>query len=217
MQDKKTSVDQNEQAITDLSVRQQNLQKALDDYLQQQSTIETEIVQADQQISDFKSAFAKAEAVVSSLVTRKNDLLEQKNDEQSQIKLVEQQINDLAQDENDVQERLTQQLEDVQRQKATAEQSLATLKFELEQVQEQHDTTNSELGLIQDMVSGLMTSISQYNGRLGELRSSINTNEQTLETTYDTSFEFAKSELLNLDISTIRTKLKLLKQGVMTF
>lgn len=214
LQDKKTSVDQNEQAITDLSVRQQNLQKALDDYLQQQSTIETEIVQADQQISDFKSAFAKAEAVVSSLVTRKNDLLEQKNAEQSQIKLVEQQINDLAQDENDVQERLTQQLEDVQRQKATAEQSLATLKFELEQVQEQHDTTNSELGLIQDMVSELMTSISQYNGRLGELRSSINTNEQTLETTYDTSFEFAKSELLNLDISTIRTKLKLLKQGL---
>lgn len=214
LQDKKTSVDQNEQAITDLSVRQQNLQKALDDYLQQQSTIETEIVQADQQISDFKSAFAKAEAVVSSLVTRKNDLLEQKNAEQSQIKLIEQQINDLAQDENDVQERLTQQLEDVQRQKATAEQSLATLKFELEQVQEQHDTTNSELGLIQDMVSELMTSISQYNGRLGELRSSINTNEQTLETTYDTSFEFAKSELLNLDISTIRTKLKLLKQGL---
>lgn len=214
VQDKKTSVDQNEQAITDLSVRQQNLQKALDDYLQQQSTIETEIVQADQQISDFKSALAKAEAVVSSLVTRKNDLLEQKNAEQSQIKLIEQQINDLAQDENDVQERLTQQLEDVQRQKATAEQSLATLKFELEQVQEQHDTTNSELGLIQDMVSELMTSISQYNGRLGELRSSINTNEQTLETTYDTSFEFAKSELLNLDISTIRTKLKLLKQGL---
>ncbi|MGK4017949.1 chromosome segregation protein SMC [Weissella paramesenteroides] len=214
LQDKKTSIDQNEQAITDLSVRQQNLQKALDDYLQQQSTIETEIVQADQQISDFKSAFAKAEAVVSSLVTRKNDLLEQKNAEQSQIKLIEQQINDLAQDENDVQERLTQQLEDVQRQKATAEQSLATLKFELEQVQEQHDTTNSELGLIQDMVSELMTSISQYNGRLGELRSSINTNEQTLETTYDTSFEFAKSELLNLDISTIRTKLKLLKQGL---
>lgn len=214
LQGKKTSVDQNEQAITDLSVRQQNLQKALDDYLQQQSTIETEIVQADQQISDFKSSFAKAEAVVSSLVTRKNDLLEQKNAEQSQIKLIEQQINDLAQDENDVQERLTQQLEDVQRQKATAEQSLATLKFELEQVQEQHDTTNSELGLIQDMVSGLMTSISQYNGRLGELRSSINTNEQTLETTYDTSFEFAKSELLNLDISTIRTKLKLLKQGL---
>lgn len=214
LQDKKTSVDQNEQAITDLSVRQQNLQKALDDYLQQQSTIETEIVQADQQISDFKSAFAKAEAVVSSLVTRKNDLLEQKNAEQSQIKLVEQQINDLAQDENDVQERLTQQLEDVQQQKAMAEQGLASLKFELEQVQEQHDTTNSELGLIQDMVSELMTSISQYNGRLGELRSSINTNEQTLETTYDTSFEFAKSELLNLDISTIRTKLKLLKQGL---
>lgn len=214
LQDKKTSVDKNEQAITDLSVRQQNLQKTLDDYLQQQSTIESEIVQADQQISDFKSAFAKAEAVVSSLVTRKNDLLEQKSAEQSQIKLIEQQINDLAQDENDVQERLTQQLEDVQQQKATAEQSLATLKFELEQVQEQHDTTNSELGFIQDTVSELMTSISQYNGRLGELRSSINTNEQTLEMTYDTSFEFAKSELLNLDISTIRTKLKLLKQGL---
>lgn len=213
-QHKKASVDQNEQSIAELSAQQQKLQQNLDDYLHQRSDLESEIAKADQQISDFKSAFAKAEATLSSLTTRKKDLLEQKNAEQNQVKTIQQQIIDLKQDKNDVQKRLAQQLKDVQQQKMTAEQDLETLKFELQQVQEQYDTTNSELSIIQDTVSEMLTSISQYNGRLGELRSSINTNEQLLETTYDTSFEFAKSEMLNLDIATIRTKLKLLKQGL---
>ncbi|SCB87121.1 chromosome segregation protein SMC [Weissella bombi] len=213
-QDKQTMVAENEQAIVDLTDKQQRLQQQLDDALAEQTHLQSEISQADQQLSDDKSALSKAEALLSSLQVREKDLLAQKNAEQKQIADFKQQLEDFTQDEDDVKQRLVEQINSHQEKKQAAEQRLANIQAELQRVESTQTDLNDDLNTIQDTLNDAMTTVSQLNGRLGELKSLINNNEHVLETTYDTSFEFAKSELLNLDITTIRTKLKLLKQGL---
>ena len=213
-QDKQILVAKNEQTIVDLTDKQQRLQQQLDDALAEQIRLQSEVNQADQQLSDDKSALSKAEALLSSLQVREKDLLVQKNAEQQQIADFEQQLEDFTQDEDDVKQRLVQQINSHQEKKQVAEQRLANIQTELQHVSSTHTDLNTDLNTIQDTLNNAMTIVSQLNGRLGELKSLINNNEHVLETTYDTSFEFAKSELLNLDITTIRTKLKLLKQGL---
>jgi len=213
-QDKQTMVAENEQTIVDLTDKQQRLQQQLDDALAEQTHLQSEISQADQQLSDDKSALSKAEALLSSLQVREKDLLAQKNAEQKQIADFKQQLEDFTQDEDDVKQRLVEQINSHQEKKQAAEQRLANIQAELQRVESTQTDLNADLNTIQDTLNDAMTTVSQLNGRLGELKSLINNNEHVLETTYDTSFEFAKSELLNLDITTIRTKLKLLKQGL---
>jgi chromosome segregation protein len=63
----------------------------------------------------------------------------------------------------------------------------------------------------QEAQTEAMTSLSRLSGRQGELRSAIQAGERTLEETYDTSFEYAKSQLSGMPIADIRTELQTLK------
>lgn len=213
-QSKQTTVAENKQVVLELSNKQQRLQQQLDEGLVAQTQLESEINQADQQLSDDKSALSKSEALVSSLQVRQSDLLAQKEAEQQQITEITQQLDDFMKDGDDVKQRLSTQIKSSQEKKQTVQQSLVNAQTALQNVEQKYVDLNEDLNIIQDTLNDAMTTVSRLNGRLGELKSLINNNEKLLETTYDTSFEFAKSELLNLDITTIRTKLKLLKKGL---
>lgn len=213
-QSQQKTVAENEQAVFELANKQQRLQQQLDEDLATQTQLQSEINQADQQLSDDKSALSKAEALVSSLEVRKSDLLTQKEAEHQQITEFTQQLDEFMKDGDDVKQRLSAQIKLNQDKKQIAQESLAKVQIALQNVEQKYVDLNEDLNIIQDTLNDAMTTVSKLNGRLGELKSLINNNEKVLETTYDISFEFAKSELLDLDIMTIRTKLKLLQKGL---
>ena len=201
----------NQHDIATLSEQQAAQQAQLTSLLAEQTTLSDKMATVDQELTALQAQLATAQANVQAASVRHEDVVEQIQAEEQRLAAYQQQMTDLTADQGDVQQRLANDLTGTLADKEATEDELTDLATELEELRQEIALAEGELVQAQEAQTEAMTSLSRLSGRQGELRSAIQAGERTLEETYDTSFEYAKSQLSVMPIADIRTELQALK------
>ena len=201
----------NQHDIATLSEQQAAQQAQLTSLLAEQTTLSDKMATVDQELTALQAQLATAQANVQAASVRHEDVVEQIQAEEQRLAAYQQQMTDLTADQGDVQQRLANDLTGTLADKEATEDELTDLATELEELRQEIALAEGELVQAQEAQTEAMTNLSRLSGRQGELRSAIQAGERTLEETYDTSFEYAKSQLSVMPIADIRTELQALK------
>lgn len=212
--DHETMVAENASEVTNLTEKQAKLQAQLAELTDERTELLARISDADTELTELRAELATAQANVQAAQVRHEDIVEQIEAEQARLNNYQQQMTDLTSDQSDVQQRLSAELATANADKEATTELLSDLTEKLTDLNERINVAEGMLVQAQEAQTDAMSTLSKLSGRQGELRAAIQNGERALEETYDTSFEFAKAEMSDMPIDSIRTQLKLLKQGL---
>ena len=204
----------NESVVAEQQSRVTALQEQLNVLSAEREQLGAQRDKADQVVAELQTILSQQRAQVEATKVRSEELQKQLTREQAQVEELQAQLDELTNATPATMVELETRLQDKEIQKATLEAQVNATGDELGKQTAQAETLEAELDLAREDQVRIMQQANQLTTHLAELRTQINHSEQALEDDYDTSFEYAKSQMSALSLQEIRTQLKLIRRGL---
>ncbi|MDR3190950.1 MAG: chromosome segregation protein SMC [Lactobacillaceae bacterium] len=209
--DQDSQVNQNAVAITTNEQQVSQLQDRMQQLNDRHASLTAEVNDADEALTAVRAELAGLQASQTAAEVRLTDVAEQITAEQERLAGLQQQLVNLTADQSMVQSQISLDLTAVQAKLTQAQTDMASVSEALGALNTKIQNAESQLEVAQELQRNALKSLNALSGRQAELRTRIAQDEQALDETYETTYEFAKAEMSDMPLDDIRTQLKLLK------
>jgi chromosome segregation protein len=209
--DHATLVANNQNALKENQQAVNDLQQRLDLLTTQHAQLVEESDSAEQAVAEIRVSMAKTQAEQQNAQVRLDDLDDQITAEEQLYANLQARLLELTTDGSDGQKQIQSQLEQVEKDLTALKDELATLTPQLADITQQITVSETDVQTAQTFQTQALRAFSDLTAHQAELKQKISQNMLALEETYETTYEVARDSMEQLDLSDLKTQLKLLK------